>query len=651
MFQKPFVRWLVVLIALVGGGIVLRAVLQWRDLSEVADVATVVFVVLASAWCYIGLFWMWEQHWAKVATVYLGVSNYVWLSAAIALWQERQDLALAFMGFWGLLVVGLSGIAAIRALCMPSSPIFGIARTVINQAARFHITEAVIVVVVLLILGLPSWLEENRIDYRLTFYLTWSLRLSITALSVVTAVLAAFTITYDLTRKQMFMLASKPVSRFAYLAGKWLGLALLDLVLVAIVGLGVWLGAMLIYTAPIPENAEPEVQWSKTLAETEVLTSRVIALPRPHENNGSDQMLRAELAQLHRERPDIWPDTIEKLSSGALGEVRGKALARWHTIPPGGLRIYKFTGFEEFRRVWQEFMQRINALKTRMDELTKQERKEEAAAVRAQIEALVKKMPQTSLRLRFKPKYETAPDDEKVHMVWQVGNFREALMPMVNNTVREKPVPYQFIAEDGSITIGLYNVNAANPQATHPSNIKFVPIEGLQLIYQSGTFEGNVVASMFIHWVRLAFLAMVGLACGTFLGFPMAVATTIFILAIASLSGYAGEALASYTPLNVVGKGWWEIFTDVFAGMWAAVTALDFGALTKLFIKLLGDIVLFLIPSFSEYNPTPLLADGRAVSLSLILRSAFYVGVVWTGAFAFIGWLLFRNKELARITV
>ena len=260
-------------------------------------------------------------------------------------------------------------------------------------------------------------------------------------------------------------------------------------------------------------------------------------------------------------------------------------------------------------------------------------------------------MPVTSLRLRFRPKFETPPPNDLVHMVMQLQNYREALTPMVNDSVREKPIPYQFIDEDGSVTITLYNVNAANPQLTHNSVIKLVPNEGLQLIYEAGTFEGNIVASMVVHWVRLAFLAMVGLTCGTFLGFPMAVLFTLFIYSIASLSGYAGEALAFYTSLRVEGKSWWDMFVDIFAGMWTAITELDFGTFFKLCIKLLGDIVLFIVPSFSRYNPTSQLANGRAVDMSLVGNSLLYVGVVWTGAVAFIGWLVFRKKELAKVTV
>jgi len=48
---------------------------------------------------------------------------------------------------------------------------------------------------------------------------------------------------------------------------------------------------------------------------------------------------------------------------------------------------------------------------------------------------------------------------------------------------------------------------------------------------------------------------------------------------------------------------------------------------------------------------TPLVSDGRLVPTSMVTRALFWSGFVWTGLTGLIGWLIFRGRELARVTV
>ena len=650
LFKLPWIKWLLVLVALLGVGVVLRFVLIWRELPQVARVVEIVTIVLASLWCYYGLHLRRDRLWARTQRTYLILTNAAWLIAFLFYLTGRIEWAINLLGIWSLIAIGLLGVWLIGVIVSAGNPVLGVARTVILQATRLHVVKVVIAAVVLMLMLLPGALDPaERLNYRVGFYLVWSLRMATFMLSIMTAVLACYTICSDLSQRQMFMLASKPVGRFQYLAGKWLGLALLNAVLCAIVGVGVWLGARVLAAEPLPLPLTEEAIRNKAITDNDVLAARVTAYPVPSQETDLQSLVNGEFEELKRQFPGSLPNNLADVDGKTLSDLRGKAIARWHTIEPLRFRTYVFEGFKPLADEFAGWSKRRQDLIGRYEQLMRERREEEAQIVREQIESL--QAPGATLRLRIKPKYTTSSPDGMVRLALRVGGQTAPLVPMPNDTVRELPIPISLVGPDGKVVVSIANANTENPDATHQSNIKFEPYEGIEMLYSAGTFEGNLVRSMTVHWLRLGFLAMLSIAAGTFLGFPMACLTSIFVYAIAVFSSFASESLNAYGNFSVRDKSKWEVFVTILNGMWEGVSTGDIGAVLKLFVKLIGDTTLLLVPSFGYYNSTPLLADGRMVTLELVLETGLYVGLIWTGVCMLGGWLLFRNKELARVTV
>lgn len=648
--KHPWIKWLLVLIAIIGIGVLLRLVLAWRELAGMARAIDIATVVLASAWCYYGLYLRRDRIWAPTHRANLGISNVVWAAAYFFYVGDRIEWAVNLMGIWCLAAMGIFGLWLIQQFVSMGHPIASIARTVILQAARLHVVKFVIAAVVLMLILLPGSLDEaERLNYRVSFYLVWSLRLATFMLSIMTAVLGCYTICSDLTRRQMFMLASKPVGRFQYLFGKWLGLMLLNLVLCAIVGGGVWLGARLLAEEPLPKPITNEAMANYRITHSDVLAARVTAYPMPADATQLSNMIRAQFDELKRQFPGNYPDRIEDLDASRLNEIQGKAVAAWHTVSPLSASVYHFDGFKPLHDAYQQWIARQRELKAKFDELIKERRNEEALAIRAQAEQIPP--PSQVLRLRLKPKYTNSSNDGMLHMALRISGQVVPLEPMLNDTVREIPIPLSLVDERGRVEVVIGNVNLSNQEATHKSNIVFDPYEDIEMLYSAGSFEGNILRGMIVHWVRLGFLAMLAIAAGTLLGFPMACLTSIFIYAVAVFNAFASESLANYTSLNLKDKSKWEVFIAVLQGIWDSIINGDFVALLKLIAKLIGDVTLVVVPSFGYYNSTPLIADGRMVSVDLVTQTLFFVGCVATGFCLFIGWMIFRRKELARVTV
>jgi ABC-type transport system involved in multi-copper enzyme maturation permease subunit len=152
-------------------------------------------------------------------------------------------------------------------------------------------------------------------------------------------------------------------------------------------------------------------------------------------------------------------------------------------------------------------------------------------------------------------------------------------------------------------------------------------------------------------WVRLSFLAMLGVMAGTFLGFPVACLLSFMIYFAAIASNYLKESLrfyAGYTDSNV---DLWQKITVNGVGLIHNVTIGKYWEAIKIIIRLVGETFISVVPEFSTYNPTPLVSDGRLVSMGMLGESAIWVGLVSTGFCLLVAWWIFSRRELAKVTV
>jgi len=205
-----------------------------------------------------------------------------------------------------------------------------------------------------------------------------------------------------------------------------------------------------------------------------------------------------------------------------------------------------------------------------------------------------------------------------------------------------------LINEQGEILLEIGNPLVNNrPQPT----ITFNPNDGIELLYVVGSFEGNLTRALMILWIRLSFLTMLALAAGAYLSFPVACVLALMIYMAAASSGFILESMEHYTIWMGEDLTLWERL------LWIPMTTIqliqqgDVGELFRLLLVLIGRTFMLIVPPFSDYDPTMLLANGRLISMRMLTSALFWVGIIATGAVALIGGLLFRNRELAQVTV
>jgi hypothetical protein len=166
--------------------------------------------------------------------------------------------------------------------------------------------------------------------------------------------------------------------------------------------------------------------------------------------------------------------------------------------------------------------------------------------------------------------------------------------------------------------------------ATGEDPVTFEEPGDLEILYQVGSFEGNFARALALIYCRLMFLSAVGLFAASFLSFPVACLVAFTVYFSAAMAGFIDEAMG-YVRAETLGGDPLE---------WISFQ-----------LKWLVNGFLLVIPRLSTFDGVPTLVDGRNVTLRWVLEGIAWLAIVRTGLVMLIAWLIFRQRELARVIV
>ena len=610
--SKPWVKWLMVFLGglLIGGGASILLLMQGSILAgAILFRITQAFAIIWLLWG----FWIGRDVPGMKTVGAMIIATLITAAIAIPLLQTRNSgYAVAMIGVWAMAELFVAGLWLIRQLLNGGHPILGVARTLVDEAIRMKIALIFIIGVVLLIPVLPILIDPmERLDYRVKFFLNWSIGGVSSLLSMMTVFLICGSICSEITRKNIFMTMVKPVSRIQYLLGKWLGVALLNVLLLSVSGVGIYTLTKILAAQPVSNPTTPQIELAAV--EYEVLTARQVARAVPDEGMDLGAELQRRHQRLHAENPDEYG---EKLTPQQNKAIQNRIIAQWHAIGPGSSQTYIFEN-----------------LQTAVD----------------------RNIP---LQLRFKPKMSKAPDDEMVRMALWINdrpypNYQGQHFPtnVANDNYHVMTIDPSYVTGEGKLKLRIQNIDLLAPEATFPATISFSPGAGLEVLYNVGTFGWNLSRTMMMIWVRLGFLAMLGVMAGTFLGFPVACLLRFMIYFAAIASSYLKESLRFYAGFTDPGLNLWNKITVNFGEFFKNIANGDIWTAVKMLIRFVGETFVSIVPEFSTYNPTPLVSDGRVVSMPMLLDAYIWVGLVSTGFCLLMAWWIFSKRELAKVTV
>lgn len=355
--------------------------------------------------------------------------------------------------------------------------ILAISFLTLRAAFRFR----VVLVMALLLLGgvvvLPLIIKDDGTARGFTqIILTYTLALTTTLLGFATLWLSCGILAREIEEAQMQMVVVKPIARWQIWIGKWLGIMILNALLIVVAGTAIY--------AMMQVRARKLTEKEQTVLRNEVFVARKVAMEQMPD-------YEAMAAEAVRERLKEGPPP-EGLTIPAVQTIfREQFKSRDQLVAPNQ------------RRIWSIYVADPAELRGR---------------------------PMT-IRTRFDP---PVPDmNERFITYWEFGDLAtknqfKTNFVMPAEAYVEFPIPPNLVNEKGELHIRFDNLT---------EKALLFPDDGMQVMYRIGGFGGNFVRGLGVIFCWLAVLAALGLAGASFLSFPVAAFCTIGVLILSLSTG------------------------------------------------------------------------------------------------------------------
>lgn len=405
----------------------------------------------------------------------------------------QTDLGRAFVAGWLAVWLFLTGLGLLKLFLRLEWAPLSVARTLLDEAVRMRLAVGFIAVLIFALAVLPATQSpDTPLRYRIQTFLSFGLGLTATLLSLLTVFLSCASLSHEIQDQRIFSVVTKPIGRGAYLLGKWLGLMLLNGLLLGVAGVLLIGFTLLLAREPgiDPQDAQA--------VDREVLVARESVQPVSLEP--LEIRAQARLDKLRASNAAVLQELGEDATYAQLLEQERNA---WRNIEPRGRATFVF---EDLRAA-------------------------KAAGREVQVRYL--------LRVSKEP-----PDG--VLAVGLLLNGRAGVLTSKVNVHQLLAIAPDDIQESGRVELTIVNLNPRNPKATPEATLSIPPGNGLEALWERGGFVPNFARGAVILWIKLGFLAMCGLAAGAFLSFPVAALLTLAVFVIATASGFLVEALGYF---------------------------------------------------------------------------------------------------------
>ena len=356
--------------------------------------------------------------------------------------------------------------------------LFAIVGLTLKAAIRYRVVIVLSFLLLASVVVLPLMIKHDGSAQGFTqILLTYTLSAITFLLGFATLWIACGSLAREVQECQIQMLAVKPIARWKIWLGKWVGIVIINAILLgvsssAVYGITLWRAGQL-------SESQQEV------LENEIFVARGSALPDYPDIEPYIDEYMAERLEENPNLVDMDPtyvrSQVEEQVKASQQVVRSAHIRRW-SIPVSSPES-------------------------------------------------VKDQPMF-LRVKF---FTSRPYDTSTYNVlWQIGPpetpQRERLsMDIAPETPIEFEINPNLLDAEGNLIVDIYNDN---------QEALLFPLEdGIEVLYKQGGFGWNYLRGMLVILCWMGFLAAIGLAASSFLSFPVAAFVSIGILIVGFSSG------------------------------------------------------------------------------------------------------------------
>jgi hypothetical protein len=374
---------------------------------------------------------------------------------------------------------------------------WAIARHMIAESVRMKISLVFLVLLAVAVLGLPFAVEgDASLTGAVQSFLSYGLRATGFLLALLTIFLSR-TMADDIANRQIQVLMAKPIPRWQYVLGKWLGLCMLNVIFLGFSG--VVIAGMVYY---LRATHEPIDEMDRPRLMNEVLVARhtsSMELPDFGKYGREEYQRRLE--------EGFYDDVVGLEAEDEKQRLAKRAEIRWRTVSPyEGRRLH----FENI---------------------------------------LCDRNPEDRIQIRYKAEVYNFPPDEVFRAVWQVGNAQKGT-PVYEVPIRHVVgrfhtirVPADAVAPDNTLDVEFYNINPYEGEPQFLNLIEFSQRDGVDVYFTVGGFAGNFLRTLLLMLAKLMFLAAVALCATTMFSYPVACLVSFTVYALAATRQFLMESL------------------------------------------------------------------------------------------------------------
>lgn len=529
--------------------------------------------------------------WIGLGLTYLAIYLFTAIICApLYLFEPTRGAAMLLTGVSVLTAAFAAMLQAGKVALSAPSPVAAVARNTLSEAVRMKISLVFIVLIIFGLAALPGLLNsQEELRYRVQSFLSYAIGGTYALLALLTVFFSVATVSSEQRTKVIWQTATKPVAAWQYILGKWLGIVVLNAAMLGVCGAGIFMFTEYLRSQPaMGERAafsagggDDGVSEDRVLLETRVLAARRVVHPSPTVTPDDPEFIAAVdeyIKQVQVNDPDFanTQDSYDKTFDSLYRDSQ----RRYRTIGPGQDKVYVFEGLEQARD-----SDSILALRFSVDAGSNQ--------------------PDQTFRLTFLIK-----DTDPI--------VRESILGFPQSMTIGP-----WAIQDGRLEVRIVNGDIFRDYG-NPLPITFPDDGGLELSYSVGGFRMNFVRVVAVLWLKLAFLAMVGVFAATFLSFPVASLIAVFVLISAEGAAYLVHSLESWALTNRAGD---TVLLRVAVSAIATAIARSFQV-------------------YAELKPTTRLVDGLYLSWSGLLGGMAFVGA-WIAVLYGAAVWAFRRRELA----
>lgn len=234
------------------------------------------------------------------------------------------------------------------------------------------------------------------------------------------------------------------------------------------------------------------------------------------------------------------------------------------------------------------------------------------------------------LRYQFQ---STRPERTAVPAEWVVGNTSNGAMTISVTNYPGIPaslvIPPRPAGTPDSLTVTYRRRDPNNPATLLMADQGNEP----ELLVHEGTFGMNLARGLLVILCRVSLMAAIGLTAGCLFSTPVAVFAAFFVMILSALAGYVDTVVTS--GVFFVAHEGHEHGGGGNGHPWIDSIIL---VMFRGFNHVTGPLL--------QFNPIPLLTEGRIISVHLVVRAAAWMIGFYTAVTAAVGIALFNRREV-----